>query len=173
MPARLPTQHVPVSNTNTYTNGDMQTLPQIRMHTESFSQQATVDPPARIHISSRDECELPKPVKVHIEEKEYVCGSITNDNFIREDSVECTINLDTREVSCEGVSRATDDLSTKNNCVAIETSVESDDQCKSPGSTRKTNENQTFLSIPSLKENPPEIESLNVEVNQNVNRHKV
>ena len=171
MPARLPTQHVPVSNTNTYTNGDMQTLPQTRMHTESYSQQATVDPLARIHISSRDECELPEPVKVHIEEKEYVCGSITNDNCIREDSVECTINLDTPEVSCEGVSRATDDLSTKNNCVAIETSVESDDQCKSPGSTRETNENQTFLSIPSLKENPPEIESLNVEVNQNVNRH--
>ena len=83
----------------------------------------------------------------------------------------CTINLDTPEISCEGVSRATDDSSIKINCVTIETSVESDDQCKSPGSTRKTNENQTFLSIPSLKETPQEIESLNVEVNQNVNRH--
>ena len=178
-PTQLPAQPV---NINTQANGNIQLLPQTLPPTAQNSditdggphgQHTLVDSPGRVPTELKDGPKTPGEIKAPNEGKDCGYSSSTAGEPVKEGFVDLTITPATPETRSEGatfesgnqVNKDVTDISTS------KTSGNPVDQCKDFENPKGINPSQNFLSIPSLKENPPEIEPLDVEVYPDINRH--
>ena len=137
--------------------------PQVRSRSERTSELELVEPSCRRKTESSDTDEqhlsVHSPVKVIAQESSEAPDKAGTDN-----GHNGGIDLDCIITDTETSERVNKDL------LSPELPTNTEKQDKNLSKTVLNNGNQHFLSIPSLKENPPEIETLEAEVYPDANR---